>query len=575
LRASELGETDAVVRDDEAAIWRWYRGDAVPWEVTAETAAEVPEVLRQVEQGARDGAAWVGYLAYGAGQDPSFPSAPGAFPAAWFRAYPRPPERVARLIPCPVPRARWNSEWSDEAYADAVERIRRRIGAGDTYQVNLTFRLRAEVEDLRKLWFALAAFDPPLYALYVESPAGKVASLSPERFVFRRGRRLITEPMKGTRRRDVPGAKTELARSPKDRAENLMIVDMLRNDLGRIAQPGSIQVTELFSVRPHRTVWQMTSRIEAESDVDLAEVVAALHPCASVTGAPKTMAMRIIAAHEPSARDLYCGALGAVHPGGDYDLAVAIRTLTQAPGQPAEYGVGSGIIWDSQPDLEAAECAAKAQALEPPEPPCALETLRWDPVQGWFLFEEHLHRLRSTCQALGFRFDEPAIRGALEAQANGEFARRVRLTVDADGMARATGSPLRAPEPLTAVILANAVRSDDLWIRHKTTYREVYERAAARKGAEDEAILVNEHGNVTECLIGNLAVLIDGRWYTPPVEDGLLPGLFRAKLLAEGVLAERSLTVREVSTARALARINSVSAWVPLSLVQSTGSPST
>ncbi len=388
--------------------------------------------------------------------------------------------------------------------------------------------------------------------------------------------------MKGTRRRGRwPGEDRalaeELASSEKDRAENLMIVDLLRNDLGRIAIFGSVTTTELFSLERYETVWQLTSQIEADvpPEAGLADVFAALFPSGSVTGAPKARTTEIIAELEDTPRGIYCGAIGVVEPSGSdgpsYDFNVAIRTVTISAGA-AEYGVGGGITWDSEPAAEYEETRSKAHILRKARPAFSLlETLRWEPSVGFLFLEPHIDRITESAEYFGFQ--DPDLSSVLDrAVEDATTPLRVRLTLTREGVAAAiaepTGDPfLDAFDPeapaLTFMIDDSPVDSDDVFLFHKTTHRETYDSRRQRFPQADEVLMANERGGLTEFTLGNLAVLIGGEWRTPPIGAGLLSGVYRRHLLEEGRLVERSLTKADLDESEAVAFLNSVRGWRP------------
>ncbi|HUF77543.1 MAG TPA: chorismate-binding protein, partial [Thermoanaerobaculia bacterium] len=453
-----------------------------------------------------------------------------------------------------------------------------------------------------------------------------VCSVSPELFFSRRGRKLLCRPMKGTAPRgrsaeEDLGLAEELRRSPKERAENLMIVDMVRNDLGRIARPGSVRVRRLFAVERYATVQQMTSEVDAESDAGLAEVFAALFPSASVTGAPKVRTMELLAALETTPRGLYTGAIGYVAPGGEARFSVAIRTAwidrgaaagpsgdgARSPGAGdeqgpwLEYGTGGGIVWDSDPARELAETRTKAlvlvRALEgrPVAEPALrlLETILWRPDTEFALLERHLARLAASAAELGFALDLDLVRSRLAALASELDARsrprwrlRVRLLAGPAGELALEPRPLEPlRRPWTVALAAEPVDRRDPYLRHKTTRRELYERALGEARARtvreigtreapaapglDDVLLWNREGELTESTVANLVLRLDGRLVTPPAASGLLPGTFRAELLARGRVEEQALTVADLARAEAIYLVNSLRGWIPARLVPS------
>ena len=357
----------------------------------------------------------------------------------------------------------------------------------------------------------------------------------------------------------------QLAVSEKERAENVMIVDMVRNDLGRVCLPGSVHVPELFRVERYPTLWQLTSLVRGRTSESTARVMAALFPAASITGAPKVRTMHLIDELEISPRRIYTGTIGVMLPGRRARFNVAIRTvLVDRKAGTAEYGVGGGIVWDSAPRAEYRETLLKARVLDAPAPEFSLlETMRWRRKTGVFLLEEHLSRVAESAEYFGFRLDVEDLRAEIEAEvrkADG-LGGVLRLTVDAGGSIGLELRALPAPGPCRVALARTPVDSRDPFLFHKTTRRAVYERARAEVQGVDDALLVNERGEVTEATIANLVVELDGELVTPPLESGLLPGTLRAALLRAGRVRERAVQVRELSLCSRMWLVNSVRGW--------------
>lgn len=446
----------------------------------------------------------------------------------------------------------------DEAqFVDAIDRIRDYIAAGDTYQVNYTYRLRFDAfGSIFALYQRLRARQPVPYGALIGLPdGGAVLSFSPELFVRHGAGTLLARPMKGT----APGSgdpdtdarrSAALALDPKNRAENLMIVDLLRNDLGRVAQTGSVAVPKLFEVTRFGAVLQMTSTVRAQlrTDATLAEVFAALYPCGSITGAPKRRTMEIIDELEPDARGVYTGAIGWFDPPasgervGDFCLSVPIRTLALGPGEGmrrGELGVGAGIVYDSDAQAEFAECQLKARFLTGLSNDVEIfETIKASWEDGPRHLDAHLARIAASCAYFGRPFDLEVARTLVVNTCLGlahEGLYRLRLASGADGALSITAAPL-APlhEPVRVVLAQAPVQSSDVFLRHKTSVRQRYDaawRAAEAQGAFD-ALFFNERGELTEGGRSNVFVRIDGNWVTPPLSCGLLPGVTRAVILA-------------------------------------------
>ena len=457
----------------------------------------------------------------------------------------------------------------DEAeFTRALHRIHDYIAAGDTYQVNYTYRLRFNAfGSPHALYARLRARQPVPYGALVALPGGEaVLSLSPELFVRHTAGELVTRPMKGTAPASGDDAEdarraAALAQDAKNRAENLMIVDLLRNDLGRIAATGSVEVPALFDVQRYTSVLQMTSTVRAmlRPGVSLAEVFQALYPCGSITGAPKRRTMEIIDELEPAARGIYTGAIGWFDPPaqgqaiGDFCMSVPIRTLMLKPERDGvregEMGVGAGIVFDSDPVDEFAECRLKARFLTGLSNDFDLfETMRAT-RDGIAHCELHLARIAQSADYFGFAFERDAALTALERAcgALGDGVFRMRFALGQDGAISIQTAPLVAlEEPVKVLLAPDATLSDDLFLRHKTSVRGRYDAAwrdAEVQGGFD-TLFFNERGELTEGGRSNVFVKLEGRWYTPPLSAGVLPGVMRAVMLADGAwgASERVMT---------------------------------
>jgi para-aminobenzoate synthetase / 4-amino-4-deoxychorismate lyase len=508
-------------------------------------------------------------------------------PLAWFALFER-KEDLPRLEPGRVdPSGSAGSPWRpsvDRAtYDAAVERIRELIAAGHTYQVNHTIRLRAMIRgDERGFYRDLCLAQRGGYAAFLELGRFRVLSASPELFFRIDGERITTKPMKGTAPRGRWSAEDEeiaarLVASSKERAENAMIVDLLRNDLGRICRTGSVEVERMVEAERFETVWQLTSTIEGDlrPEITLVDAFRALFPSGSVTGAPKIRTTRIIAELEDSARGPYCGAIGYLAPAGSGEpranFNVAIRTVVlDTQTRTAEYGVGGGITHDSSASGEYEEIVAKARVLTDARPAFELfESLGHEPAEGFRHLDEHLERLAASARYFGFRFELEAASAALKrAVIEATEPSVVRLTLGRDGALSTDVRDLpRAKEPVRVALDDEPVDPSDLWLFHKTTRRAPYDRRRERRPDVDDVVLVNDRGEVTESTIANVAVRLDGVWVTPPIDAGLLPGTYRTVLLREDGLIERPVTVDELRGASKLALLSSVRGWRPAVLV--------
>jgi para-aminobenzoate synthetase / 4-amino-4-deoxychorismate lyase len=562
--------------------WRFGPPDRV---VTAAGPGQVAGALDEVDRAVRSGAWAFGYLGYEAapGLDPALVTRepdPDGPPPLWF-GLGGPPEPAPVLAPGGDYRASpWTPAWGPGEHAAAVAGVRDRIAAGLTYQVNLTTRLHASFDgDPAGLYADLALAQRGAHAGYLDTGRFAVACASPELLLSRDGEAVVSGPMKGTsvRGRDL-AEDLELAgrlrADTKERAENVMIVDLVRNDLGRVARVGSVRVPQLCAVERYETVLQMTSRVSAEvpGTVGLVELLRAVFPCGSVTGAPKAAAMAVIRELESAPRGVYCGAVGLVAPPGRRPgtrFAVAIRTavVDRARGR-AEYGTGGGITWSSRAGAEHAELLAKAAILTRRDEPFELlETMAYRPGQGICHRDRHLRRLARSAEYFGFVLDDRVAR-ALDAERARTEPAVLRLSLARDGTADVRARPLPPPPagPVALAVDPEPVDSRLPWAYHKTTRRAPYDVRRARHPRVDDVLLVNERGEVTESTVANLAVRLDGRWWTPALRSGCLPGIERERLIEAGTLRERLLRPDDLERAGSLALVSSVRGWRPAKL---------
>jgi para-aminobenzoate synthetase/4-amino-4-deoxychorismate lyase len=473
--------------------------------------------------------------------------------ADWLAARSFPIERPAGV-------ANLRANIDQQTFNDALARIHDYIAAGDTYQVNYTYRLRFDAfGGIHALYARLRGRQPvPYGALIALDDGTAVLSLSPELFVRHADGVLTARPMKGTAPAAPPTQTAEnilratnLAADPKNRAENLMIVDLLRNDVARVAVTGSVEVPALFEVQRYASVLQMTSTITARlrADATLTDIFDALYPCGSITGAPKRRSMEIIRELEPEARGVYTGAIGWFDPSddgkvGDFCMSVPIRTLTLQPPRAdgvrhGEMGVGAGIVFDSDAYDEYAECKLKARFLTGLQNDFELfETMRATASGGVRHRERHLQRLAASANYFGFAWDAKAAHAYLDAACAmlepQHAAYRLRLALQPSGAFSVQHAPLSPlTEPLRVLLAADTTSSDDLFLRHKTSIRQRYDSAwrdAEAQGAFD-TLFFNQRGELTEGGRSNVFVRVNGRWLTPPLSSGVLPGVMRGVLL--------------------------------------------
>lgn len=545
--------------------------------VTAENVERVMNTLRAVERAAfSEGLYAAGFLSYESA--PAFDRALQVlptrdFPLLWFGLYPQ-PEIVSVPEPLTAPASlNWKPAIAREKYNAAIATIKERIAEGMTYQVNYTMRLHADFPGDAWEFFLRLAGSQNKYAAFVNTGQYIICSASPELFFELDGGCVTSRPMKGTTHRGRTALEDRqqarwLKASEKNRAENVMIVDMIRNDLGRIAEIGSVRVPELFAVEKYPTLWQMTSTVRAKTSASPTEIITALFPCASITGAPKVSTMRIISELETTPRRIYTGSIGFISPHRRAQFNVAIRTalIDTQTGQ-AEYGVGGGIVWDSASADEYAEALLKARVLTEENPRFSLlETMLWTPGEGFFLREKHIARLLDSAEYFDFPITEGKIEECLDQlESSFTYPQRIRLRVDRAGNTTAESDAserfLRA-ETWKICVAHEPINSANVFLFHKTTHRAVYETARKNQPACDDVLLYNENDELTEFTIGNLVVEMDGELFTPPLSCGLLPGTFRAHLLETGRVRERVIRKEDLGKCTKIFLVNSVRKWV-------------
>jgi para-aminobenzoate synthetase / 4-amino-4-deoxychorismate lyase len=542
-----------------------------------EVIPALQEIEAQVDQHGRFAAGFLSYEAAPAmGQPFQVKQAAAQFPLLWFGIYPPPEPLPSSAVTGTVEQlpGPWSAAIREDEYHQAIEHVRACIARGETYQVNFTYRLLADLSHSGyaqhpwPLFAAMAEAHAPPYAAFLQTDQWAICSFSPELFFTLEDDTLTSLPMKGTVHRGLSQSEDQslaewLLHSEKNRAENLMIVDMVRNDIGRVARTGSVRVPRLFQVDKYPTVWQMISSVQGETSTGLTGIMQGLFPAASITGAPKVRTMQIIAELESTPRQIYTGTIGYYAPGRSAQFNVAIRTLLiDAQHQQATYGVGGGIVWDSDPAEEWAETITKARILhEPPQPFHLLETMRWSPGDGWFLLEQHIARLHASAEYFAFPLDLHALRHKLAQAAEGfqDTARRVRLLLARDGTIHLEAQPLSpAPPPDRIAIAKTPIHTGDRFLYHKTTRRALYQRALDERPGFDDVLLRNERGEVTESCIANLIFEQDGKIYTPPVTCGLLPGTYRAWMLETGQVQEKVLPLAALNRCQRFYLINSV-----------------
>ena len=564
--------------------------------IVARSRDEVVPALRAVAGAASRGLWSAGFVAYEAA--PAFDTAlevrhsrPGDpmrdLPLAWFatfeRSEPAQPVQPRVALPAGYSVSGWAPDIDAAQWHREIADIRAHIAAGNTSQVNHTFRLRAAFAgDPWELYRDLALAQRGAHAAWLDTGRYQVASASPELFFRIDDERITVRPMKGTMHRgrwsdeDLALAERLLA-SEKDRAENLMIVDLLRRDLERITPSGSVPTERLLQLEQYETVWTLTSEMSAElaAGADIVDVFRAIFPSGSVTGTPKPATMGIIADLEPSSRGVYCGAVGYVAPSGETPSAafnVAIRTVVVDIDEGlAEYGVGGGITWHSDAGDEYEEARTKARLLAERRSEFDLvESMRWDPGEGFTLVDRHLGRLEASAAYFGFVFDADHVRELLDKSVSSiEIPMRVRLrcnrygavNVEIDERLLDPFAVVPGGFPVRLAMGEPVVDPDDVFLYHSTTRRSFYEVQRDEHPDTTDVLLVNQDGELTESTRANVVIRFDDEWWTPRLASGLLPGVYRAELLATGVIGERAIRRDEVLDADEVALIDSVWGW--------------
>lgn len=550
--------------------------------ISAYRLQDVKPALRKIQTCVNEGYYAVGYVSYEASPafDPSFKVKDrSVMPLLWFGIYESYDVRESDAAGGTFHISSWTHTQSEEVYYANIERIHEAIARGETYQVNYTTRLRAQFQgDDYAFYKKLCEAQQGDFNAYLRIGDFRILSASPELFFRKKDGLVLTRPMKGTIGRGRWNEEDrELAEwlqaSTKNRAENVMITDLLRNDLGVIAKTGTVKVPKLFDIEKYYTLFQMTSTItaEAKDDADLERIFSALFPCGSITGAPKISTMEWISRLEDTPREVYCGSIGMIEPNGSATFNVAIRTvwIDHTTGT-AEYGVGGGITWDSTPENEYAEILTKALLLSERNPDFELlESFKLEDG-AYFLMDEHLRRICASAEYFQYRISKENIAEALHSHAlkHPIGAHKVRLLVTKDGGITVESSELQniGDSERAAVLAKTPVSRKDRFLYHKTTHRKVYEqhRKAVVEEEMFDVLLWNEEGEVTEFTTGNLVAELEGELLTPSRDCGLLAGTYRDYLLSSGVIKESVLTKADLKKAKQLWYINSVRGWIKI-----------
>lgn len=568
-----MWKNQALFFDD--ATRKWLRFSSPLEVLVAHTVDDVLPLLATVEQRVdQQGYAAAGWISYEA--SPAFDDAlvvnrdTSGFPLVWFGIYDGPVHGRQPKEPS-LPTLSWKPTVNDDEYKHAIALIKQLIANGDTYQVNYTFRQHAKLaaKNVQGL-LSMLNQQPPYFGGCISTPEWLITSGSPELFFSLDRQHIVSRPMKGTAPRGINSETDadlaqQLYTSVKNRAENVMITDMVRNDISRIADEGSLRVPEMFTIEQYPTLLQMTTTVEAETRAPFTGILKGLFPPASITGAPKARTMEIIAQLETTPRRIYTGTMGFLLPGRRAQFNVAIRTLLYDRQQEQlEYGVGSGIVWDSDPEEELQECRTKTKICDPqPASFALLETIYWSKKQKYTLLEEHCSRLDASARYFGYPFNtQKFVQGLTDLAATfTESNCKVRVTLQKDGTLQYKHEPFPAPEKNQTVTVALAkkpIDRTDRFLYHKTTNRTVYEQARAARPKADDVLLYNEQEELTESTIANIIMEIEGALYTPPLRCGLLPGTARAHLLATGQIKEKVLPVALLEKGYPLYLVNSV-----------------
>ncbi|PLS05442.1 aminodeoxychorismate synthase component I [Neobacillus cucumis] len=551
--------------------------------IAAFTINEVLPCFKLVEEEVNNGYYAAGFLTYesAAAFDAAFiTNSDSKIPLLWFGIFSE-PEHDFISSQGSYTLTKWEPSVSIKEYTQSIQAIKQGIERGDTYQTNYTIRLYSQFEgDDFALFQKLKKAQSSDYCAYINTGEQCVLSASPELFFRIEGDKITTRPMKGTIKRGKSIDEDEanarwLYLSEKNRAENVMIVDMLRNDLSVIAELGTVQVPKLYDIEQYPTVFQMTSTITAKiaENRELVDVFKALFPCASITGAPKVSTMKMIAELEPEPREVYCGAIGFITPSKEAVFNVPIRTvlIDQTSGI-ATYGVGGGITWDSTSEGEYDEVLAKASLLEEDRPEFELlESLLLE-YGKYYLLNEHLDRLKRSAKYFGFPIQMEAIQQKLEEFAvpnsSGKF--KVRLLVTKENGVTLDANPVNELQtPLKIMLAGKPIDTENPFVYHKTTHRAIYTDFQTDKpSGVFDVLLWNKEEELTEFTNGNLVIEIDGELWTPPVNSGLLAGTFREMLIKEGIIREKVLTFADLRQSSKIWFINSVRKWLEVEIAE-------
>ena len=549
--------------------------------IIAHTIEEVLPSFQMIQDAIDDGYYAAGFLSYESASafDPAYRvKEEHSMPLLWFGIFSE-PQHMSLSSTGTYSLTKWNSSVSMDEYRESIMSIKQSIENGDTYQTNYTIRLNSQFHgDDIALFQKLKKAQASNYCAYINTGEHSILSASPELFFHLEGDQVTARPMKGTIERGKSFAEDEanaswLYQSEKNRAENVMIVDLLRNDLGILAEPGTVHVPKLFEIEQYPTVHQMTSTIAAKisENIQLVDIFKALFPCGSITGAPKISTIEIISNLEKSPREVYCGAIGYITPNQEAIFNVPIRTVVvdQKTGN-ATYGVGGGITWDSTAEGEYHEVLAKASLLEEDRPDFQLlESLLLQDGE-YFLLEEHLTRLKNSAKYFGISVDVENVQITLHdfAKKNSLGASKIRLLSDKNGELTIESQPITQLEtPLMVTLADEPLDKNNPFLYHKTTNRVIYSHFQKKYSHVFDVLLWNEDGELTEFTNGNIVLEIEGILWTPPINSGLLAGTYRERLIKEETIHEKVLTITDLRKSKKVWFINSVRKWLEVQVV--------
>lgn len=575
-------EFDAIIYDQTNQVWLGFKDPILT--ISTSDPSKVHSSLSNIETFCYEKELFaIGFLTYEAGQgmdQKNFTKSFDDYDLVRFKLY-NGYAKFNNLPSADIPfsLSGWVPSIDRSQYEKSISSIKALIASGHTYQVNFTFRLyNTLIGDHYSLFHSLVNSLSPGYSAFLKYEDISICSFSPELFFTKNGSALKCKPMKGTIRRgrtlsEDNVLKSNLKNSVKDQAENIMIVDMTRNDLGRISKIGSVRTHHLFEIEKYPTLWQMTSTVESVSSENIASIFKALFPCSSITGAPKISTMKIIKDLESTPRGIYTGAIGFITPKLDCQFNVAIRTaVINNQTNLLTYGVGGGVVWDSTDQGEFEEALLKAEVITQPSPKFELkEAILWNSRDNYFLIEKHFERLAKSAELFDYSYDQPMISQELDQLVplfDAEKHYKVNLRLSKEGKRTYKWIEICAETPETTKLKfsPNPVNSNDWQIYHKTTLQDPHLESIPNPLMADE-LFVNENGQITETSIANIAVELEGKLYTPPASCGLLSGTYREHLLETGQLYEKIIHKDELNPNSRIFLFNSVRKFWKATLV--------